>query len=202
MGSISHFSRELNEKFGFLFKENEKCPRCLEENKNPCFVMKTKGAFLRHLGSTHKASLEFIPLEEKHLAMKEALNDYVGKKEPNSQKEDVMKLSSNAEVKSEEDSSREVDESLTLTIPVDKPKKKETKIPRKKSKLNETEKVENKDQQSVINDDLNPKRRFSRMPKLQPIETDDKPTLKKPKITNKVVPQPTPDLPDPLNKLS
>merc|ERR1712227_455614 len=217
MGSISHFSRELNEKFGSLFKENEQCPRCLEENKNPCLVMKTKGAFLRHLGSTHKASLEFIPEEEKHFAMKEALMDYVGKKEPNSQKEDVMKLGSNAEVKSEEDSSKEVDESLNLTIPVDKPKKKETKIPRKKSKLNDTAKVEEKDQSSANIDDLNPKKRFSRMPKLKVKETEDEPVLKKPKTAHKLetksnesnpIPQPndvsqtTSNLPDPLSKLS
>ena len=198
--SMVHFSKQLNEKFSSLFKDNEQCQHCLQQNKNPGFMMKTKGAFLRHLGATHKVCLEFIPLEDKHLTMKETLGDNVDKKEIPSQIEDVKTLDSNVEKLAGD--AKEVDESINLTLPVDKPKKKETKIPRKKSKLNETEKVDNKDQQSVINDDLNPKRRFSRMPKFQPIETDDKPVLKKPKITNKVVPQSTPDLPDPINKLS
>ena len=151
MLALNHLS--LNEKFSSLFKDNEQCQHCLKQNKNPGYMMKTKGAFLRHLGATHKVCLEFIPLEEKHLAMKEVLGDNVNKKEIPSQIEDVKTLDSNVEEKLVGDS-KEVDESINLTLPVDKPKKKETKIPRKKSKLNETEKVDNKDQQSVINDDF------------------------------------------------
>merc|ERR1712098_81933 len=67
----------LHESFDEDYKEGDACPMCIAQNKNNPFIMRSRQNYIRHIGSTHRIILDFIPKEEPHLKMLEFL------KEPN-----------------------------------------------------------------------------------------------------------------------
>ena len=56
----SHHFKDLSQAYGSKFSTNEKCPLCLSENKAAPIVMKNRTDFMRHVGNTHKKTLDFV----------------------------------------------------------------------------------------------------------------------------------------------
>ena len=87
---VGHLTKQLHDSFDEDFQDGSPCPMCIAQNKNNPFIMKAKANYIRHIGSTHRIILDFIPKEEPHLKMLEFLKEPTNPRRKQRKSQDPM----------------------------------------------------------------------------------------------------------------